>query len=54
VNSDGVRRALAKADRAKAPEIRDLWIDRIRQLPAGTTPRDMAQMLRELAGATAL
>jgi predicted dinucleotide-binding enzyme len=54
LSSDGVRRALAKADRVKAPQIRDLWSDKIRQLPAGTSPRELALMLRELAGATAL
>lgn len=50
---DGVRRALAMADRARAPQLRDLWIEKIRQLPAGTTPREMALMLREVQGATA-
>ncbi len=54
LSSDGVRRALAKADRAKAPEIRDLWIAKMQQLPVGTTPRELAQMLREFAGATAV
>jgi predicted dinucleotide-binding enzyme len=50
----GVRRALAKADRAKAPEIRELFMTRWQQLPEGTTPRELVQLARELAGATAL
>jgi 8-hydroxy-5-deazaflavin:NADPH oxidoreductase len=54
LSSDGVRRALARADRVRAPQIRDLWTDKIQQLPPGTPPRELARMLRELAGATAL
>ena len=51
---EGVRDALAKADRAKAPQIRELFMTRWQQLPEGTTPRELVQLARELAGATAL
>ena len=54
LSREGVRRALAKADRAKAPEIRELFMTRWQQLREGTTPRELAQLARELAGATAL
>src|SRR6266850_1301723 len=54
LSREGVRRALAKADRAKAPEMRELFLARRQQLPKGTTPRELVQLRRELAGATAL
>ena len=54
LSREGVRRALAKADRAKAPEIRELFMTRWQQLPERTTPRELVQLARELAGATAL
>src|SRR5437870_365878 len=54
LSREGVRRALAKADRAKAPEIRELFMTRWQQLPERTTPRELGQLARELAGATAL
>jgi predicted dinucleotide-binding enzyme len=54
LSSDGVRRALAKADRTKAPEIRELALAKMRQLPAGATPRELIEMVRQLAGVAAL
>ena len=54
LSREGVRRALAKADRAKAPEVRELFMARWQQLPKGTTSRELVQLHRELAGATAL
>ena len=54
LSSDGVRRALAKADRAKSTELRELSIAKMRQLPEGSTPRQLVQMMRELFGATGL
>ena len=54
LSREGVRRALAKADCAKAPEIRELFMTRWQQLPERTTPRELGQLARELAGATVL
>ena len=54
LSREGVWRALAKADCAKAPEIRELFMTRWQQLPERTTPRELGQLARELAGATAL
>ncbi len=54
LSREGVRRALANADRAKAPQIRELFMTKRQQLPEGTTPRELVQLARELAGATAL
>jgi len=54
LSREGVRRALAKADRAKAPKIRELFMTRWQQLREGTAPRELVQLARELAGATAL
>jgi len=54
LSREGVWRALAKADCAKAPEIRELFMTRWQQLPERTTPRELVQLARELAGATAL
>jgi 8-hydroxy-5-deazaflavin:NADPH oxidoreductase len=53
LSREGVRRALAKADRAKASGIRELFVTKWQQLPEGTTQRELVQLARELA-ATAL
>ena len=46
---DGVRRALARADRARSPELRDLAITKMQQLPAGSTPGDIVRVVRSVA-----
>ena len=53
LSREGMRRALAKADRAKASGIRELFVTKWQQLPEGTTQRELVQLARELA-ATAL
>jgi 8-hydroxy-5-deazaflavin:NADPH oxidoreductase len=54
LGAEGVRRALAMADRVKAPATRDQAIAKMHELPAGTTPRELVRLVRELAGATGL
>jgi hypothetical protein len=49
--AEGVRRALAQADRARAPELREISIARMQKLPAGTGPRDIVLMIRAMHGA---
>ena len=50
-DAEGVRRALAQADRARSPELREISIARMQQLPAGTGPRDIVLMIRDMHGA---
>lgn len=50
LDAERLRRALARADRARSPEIRDQAIAKLQTLPAGTTPRDLVRLLRELSG----
>jgi predicted dinucleotide-binding enzyme len=45
---EGVRRALAQADKSRAPALRDRSLEMRTQLPEGTTPRDMVNLLRSL------
>jgi predicted dinucleotide-binding enzyme len=45
---EGVRRALAKADKASAPALRDRTLEMRTQLPKGATPKDMVNLLRSL------
>lgn len=47
----GLRRALAKADRARLPEARERSIAQMQKLPAGTKPSDFVSMVRELQDA---
>lgn len=47
-DAEGVRRALAKADRPRLPETRDLSIARMQKLPEGSTPLALLQLVREL------
>jgi 8-hydroxy-5-deazaflavin:NADPH oxidoreductase len=54
LSGDGVRRALARADRAKAPQVLELSMARRQLLPKGTTPREWVQILREIQGVTVL
>jgi predicted dinucleotide-binding enzyme len=55
LSSEGVRRALAKADRARAPEMRGVYVTKyFQQVTEGATLRQLVQMARELTGATAL
>jgi predicted dinucleotide-binding enzyme len=49
----GLRRALAKADRARLPEARERAIAQMQKMPEGTTPHDMVRMVRELQDAAA-
>lgn len=51
LSSDGVRRALARADRASAPLVRELSIARRRLFPTNAPSQDWVQILRELEGA---
>ena len=43
-----LRRALAKADRARLPEVRERAIAQMQKLPEGTTPSDLVRMVREI------
>ena len=46
----GALPALLKADRARSPELRDLRIARMQQLPAGSTPHDRVLLSRAIHG----
>jgi predicted dinucleotide-binding enzyme len=48
LGADGVRRALASADRSNAPKRRDLSLEKLSQLAPGTTRADLVAMIREL------
>ena len=48
-----LRRALAKADRARLPEAREQAIAQMQKLPEGTTPSDLVRMVREIQDAPA-
>jgi hypothetical protein len=43
---DGVRRALSQANRTRSPELRDLVLTKMQQLPEGSTPRDRVLLAR--------
>jgi predicted dinucleotide-binding enzyme len=45
---DGVRRGLSQADRARAPELRELVVAKMQQLPPGSTPRDRVLLGRSV------
>jgi predicted dinucleotide-binding enzyme len=45
---DGVRRGLSEADRARAPELRELVVAKRQQLPPGSTPRDRVLLGRSV------
>jgi 8-hydroxy-5-deazaflavin:NADPH oxidoreductase len=47
----GLRRALAKANRARLPEARERSIAQMVKLPAGTTPQEMVRLVREIQDA---
>jgi hypothetical protein len=49
-DTEGVRRALAQADRARSPELREISIARMQGLPAGTGPHDIVLMIRAMHG----
>jgi predicted dinucleotide-binding enzyme len=51
LNADELRRALAAADRTSSSRMRDLSIEKMQQLPPGTTPRDIVRLVRELNAA---
>jgi predicted dinucleotide-binding enzyme len=44
-----LRRALARADRKRAPVVRELSIAKMQTLPPNSTPRDVVRLVRELA-----
>jgi predicted dinucleotide-binding enzyme len=44
----GVRRALTLADRARSPELRERSIAKMQSLPAGSTPRDIVNLVRAM------
>jgi 8-hydroxy-5-deazaflavin:NADPH oxidoreductase len=48
-----LRRALARADRARLPEARERSIAEMMKMPAGTTPHDIVRLVRELEDAPA-
>lgn len=48
LDAAGVRSGLARADRTRAPELRDLGMQRLAALPPGATPRDILQLVRAL------
>jgi predicted dinucleotide-binding enzyme len=50
-DADRLRRALAEADRARAPELRELAMEKLQQLPPGATPRDRILLARALQDA---
>jgi predicted dinucleotide-binding enzyme len=50
-DAKGLRRALAKADRARLPEARERAIAQMQKLPEGTTPSDIVRMVREIQDA---
>jgi hypothetical protein len=45
-DTEGVRRALAQADKAGAPVLRDRSLEMRTQLPEGATPKGMVGLLR--------
>ena len=51
-DAEGLRRALSQADRSRSPELRELGIARMQELPAGTTPREIVLMIRSLVAAS--
>jgi predicted dinucleotide-binding enzyme len=44
----GVRRALTLADRVRSPQLRELSMTRMQELPAGATPRDLVLLMRAM------
>jgi predicted dinucleotide-binding enzyme len=48
LDADGVRRALARSDRARAPEMRELSIQKMGQLPKGASHQDLIRLMRSL------
>ena len=51
LNGDGVRLGLTRADRSKAPQVRELAMARRQHFPKGAPPGEWVQILRELEGA---
>jgi predicted dinucleotide-binding enzyme len=49
LDAAGVRQALGRANRARSPQLRELAITKMQQLPAGSTPRDIVLLVRSLA-----
>jgi predicted dinucleotide-binding enzyme len=47
-DADGVRRALSQANRARSPELRERSIAKMQSLPAGSTPRDIVNLVRAM------
>lgn len=45
-DAEGVRQALARADRSRAPELRDLRVQKMAELPVGFDPRDLVNLAR--------
>jgi 8-hydroxy-5-deazaflavin:NADPH oxidoreductase len=48
-DAEGVRKALARADRAAAPKARDVVWNAFAQIPAGTTPEAFASLVRAIS-----
>jgi predicted dinucleotide-binding enzyme len=48
-DADGVRRALARANRARSPQVRELSLAKMQKLPAGATREDIVRLVREVA-----
>jgi predicted dinucleotide-binding enzyme len=46
LGASGVRAALARADRKRSPERRELAIAKMQELPAGSTPADLIRLVR--------
>jgi 8-hydroxy-5-deazaflavin:NADPH oxidoreductase len=47
-DADGVRRALSRAERVRSPELRESSIAKMQGLPAGSTPRDIVNLVRAM------
>jgi predicted dinucleotide-binding enzyme len=48
LDADGVRRALSRANRARAPELRESSMAKMQSLPAGSSPRDIVNLVRAM------
>jgi predicted dinucleotide-binding enzyme len=48
LDAAGVRDALARADRKRSPELRELAIAKMQELPAGSTPADIVRLVRSV------
>jgi hypothetical protein len=51
-DADGVRQALVRADRTRAPSYRDIVWAKFAQIPAGTEPAKFVELVRSISRST--